>query len=171
MPHPPIELLAPYQVRVPRADGSEVERLMAVFATHEKRERDSLGAYRESAETHANPLVKFLLHLIVSDEEKHHDIVRRLLASLEADVAWDSQAATMPRLGRVTAEDRSALLGLADSLIAEEKEGIAEYKTLLKSGKGYYNGLLELLVNTVILDSKKHLMILRFLKQKLRKAA
>jgi rubrerythrin len=178
MPQIPIEALAPYQVSLPaeaqarRATReSDVERLMAAFAAHEVRERESLRDYRESADTLANPLVKFLLQLIVSDEEKHHDIIRRLLASLQSDLVWDSRATTrMPRLGALSETERKDLLRVVDALIAEEKQGIADYKALVKSSDGYYEGLMELLVDTVILDSKKHLAILRFLKRRLRAA-
>ena len=171
MPPTPLDLLAPNMIQPAKANGSDVEKLMAAFAAHEVRERDALSDYHENAKSHENPLVRFLLQLIISDEEKHHDIIRRLLTSLEADLEWNSRAKNIPALGKLKEEDRRDLLKLTDSLIAEEKQGIADYKALLKSTKGYYNGLLELMVETVIHDSKKHLMILRFLKQRLRKTA
>ena len=51
-----------------------------------------------------------------------------------------------------------------------EKEGIKESKKLLKSTKGYYEGLFTLMVTTMIHDSEKHVEILDFLRRRLKKA-
>ena len=51
---------------------SEVERLMKEFESHETHEAVYVRRYREMFQRMQNPLVKFLLEVILADEEKHH---------------------------------------------------------------------------------------------------
>ena len=163
-----IGFLNPYSAEPGKNTVSPVEQLMASFASHEKRERDSLRDYHGVLEKHDSPLVKYLVQLVIADEEKHHEIVRNIASSLAADLTWDSSGASVPQLGTLTVEDRDALMLLTEELIAEEKHGIDDFKKLLKVSKGYYSGLLELLIGVIIHDSKKHVMMLKFLKKCLR---
>lgn len=48
-----------------------------------------------------------------------------------------------------------------------EKDGIREYKTLVKDSAGYYHGMLKPLVILMIRDSEKHVELLKFLRQTL----
>ncbi|MFQ5917920.1 MAG: hypothetical protein ACE5I0_08945, partial [Candidatus Binatia bacterium] len=50
---------------------SAVEQLMNEFEHHEDQEGEFVTQYKEIAEKSKNPLIKFLLNLIISDEEKH----------------------------------------------------------------------------------------------------
>ena len=76
----------------------------------------------------------------------------------------------VPKLGKISAEERESLLRLTAEFIQTEKTGIKEYKDLVKASKGYYKGVLVLLLQTIIHDSQKHLMILEFIDRKLKKA-
>jgi rubrerythrin len=148
---------------------SEVESLMNEFEAHEGEEGKFTQRYKEIAEKSKNPFVKFLLQLIVSDEEKHHAVTHAIVSTLKGSLTWTrpEDALTCPYdLG----EGRDELLRLTEDFIELEKDGIKEYKKLTKSCEHYYRGLFALLLKTMIRDSEKHVEILEFLRAKLREA-
>lgn len=159
-PNPPVQ-----NVEIP-----EVERVAKAFADHEAHERDFLLDYREAAGKSRDPFLGFLLNLVIADEEKHHLLIRQITQNLNANLAWKTPQSPLPKLGQLTAEERDGLLRLTSAFIEEEKHSLLEFRTLIKTSKAYYNGLLSLLLRTMIHDSEKHLMILRFIKQQLRNA-
>lgn len=153
-----------------RGEISPFERLMARFAAHERQELDFLRGYQDFVDRHGNPLVRFLLQLIMADEEKHHAMVHAMAASLNEGLTGRKRTDRVPQLGEITAEEKAGLLALTADFIHTEKTGIREYKDLIKASKGYYEGVLVLLLQTIIHDSQKHLMILEFIDRTLKKA-
>jgi rubrerythrin len=152
-------------------ERSAFERMVGEFIDHEKDEQVFLDEYREIVERHDNPLVKFLLQLIIADEEKHHGVVHTIAAALQADLTgMAGGAAKMPELGAISEERKDELLRLTADFIKAEKETIDDYRALMKKTEGCHRGLLDLLLRTIIHDSEKHLMILYFIDEKLREA-
>ena len=70
---------------------SEVELLMNEFEAHEGQEAKFVKRYKEIAEKSENPLIKLLLRLIVSDEEKLRVLSCRDVSKLDR---WIVLAAT-----------------------------------------------------------------------------
>ena len=148
---------------------SAFEQMVNQFSAHERNEEEFLDKYREIVDRHDNPLVKFLLQLIISDEEKHHNVVSTVTSALQADLTGiKSDGADMPKLGAISKEKKGELLGLTADFIKAEKQTIDDYKALMKKSRGFHRGLLVLLIRTIIHDSEKHLMILDFIDEKLR---
>ncbi len=145
------------------------EQMMNSFTAHEQGEQQFLEEYRDIVERHENPLVRFLLQMIMSDEEKHQAVVHTITSTLKSDLAGLRSREKLPKLGRISDEEKEALLKLTAEFIQTEKDGIKEYKALLNPSGNYYGGLLVLLIQTIIHDSEKHLMILSFIDKKLRK--
>lgn len=145
---------------------SEVERIANEFETHESQEAKFTQTYKEIAEKSKNPLVKFLLRLIISDEEKHHAVIHAIVSTLKGDLTWTKPEDSIRGLYNLR-EEKEELLKLTEDFIQLEKEGIKEYKDLIKACKGYYRGLFVLLLQSMIRDSEKHMEILEFLKQRL----
>ncbi len=148
---------------------SEVERLMNEFEAHEGEEEKFLQRYREIAERTKNPLIKTLLQLIVSDEEKHRAITHAVVSTLKGDLTWTKQEDALRGLYDLR-QEKEDLLGLTEDFIQVEKDGIKKYKELIKASKGYYRGLFVLLLQSMIRDSEKHVEILEFLLQRLKEA-
>lgn len=146
------------------------EQLMNCFRAHERDEQRFLEEYRDITERHENPLVRFLLQLIMSDEEKHHAVLHTITSTLSADLVGQRSGERLPNLGEISAEEKQALRKLTAEFIQTEKDGIKQYKALLKPSAGYYGELLVLLIRTIIHDSEKHLMILRFIDKKLQES-
>ncbi len=151
----------------PAPEISEAEQLMNEFEAHDGKEGEFIRCYKEIAEKSNNPLIKFLLQLIISDEEKHHAVIHAMASSLRGGLTWSKPWDAIPSLGELD-EERRKLLKLTWDFIEHEKEGIREFKKLVKSSKGYYQGLFALLLKLIIHDSKKHVEVLEFLRQRLR---
>jgi hypothetical protein len=114
-------------------------------------------------------MIKLLLRMIVSDEEKHHAITRAMAATLKGDLAWTNRDDAIHGVYDLKAEKEN-LLDVTEDFIAIEKEGINEYRALIHESKGYYRDLFVLLFRSMIRDSEKHIEILEFLRKRLKEA-
>jgi len=65
-------------------ETSPVERLMKEFEGHETHETVFLRRYREILERTHNPLVKFLVELIVADEKKHQVVLHAMTSTFQS---------------------------------------------------------------------------------------
>ncbi len=142
---------------------------MMEFESHDVNEGEFIRAYREIAEKSNDALIKFLLQLIITDEERHHAVMHAMASTLRGSISRTQPQDALPPLGELN-EEKGELLKLTADFIKLEKEGIQESKKLLKSTKGYYQGLFTLMVTTMIHDSEKHVEILAFLHRRLKKA-
>jgi rubrerythrin len=149
--------------------GSAIERLLAEFEAHEEKEREVVRRYKEMAEGSRKPLVAFLLGLIIADEEKHHRVTQAMLSTLKGDVLWTRPKEAIQGLTELR-DGHEEIVKLADDFIRVEKEGIEEYKKLIRESKGYYKDLFVLLLESMIRDSEKHVAILEFLRKRLKEA-
>ena len=131
------------------SEPSEVERLMSRFEAHEGEEGKFVGRYKETADSSQNPLIRFLLRLIISDEEKHHAVTRAMISTLKGDLVWTRPQDALHGIVELGAE-KNEILKLTEEFIRLERAGIKEYKKLTKASRGYYRGLFVLLVNSMV---------------------
>lgn len=157
-----------YKWGIPESpEFSAVQRLMHEFQTHESDEARWLGIYRKLAHESEDPLIRFLLNLIIADEERHHEIIGHIVSGLQNDLAWTSSKKGVVKSAE---QDKQAkdFLEIVERLLAVERDGIGEYEKLVKTTEGFRQGLFGMLCKSMIHDSLKHLDILDFLKLKLR---
>ena len=152
---------------------SEAERLMAEFQAHELHEENFVKRYRELAKTSPNALVRFLLRLILTDEERHQAAIRLIVSTLRNDLSPRGQltAARPDESVLGLYELRSGgqdLLAITEDFIRVEREGVKEHEKLLRASKRYHHGLFSMLCKVMIYDSQKHVEILEFLRAKLK---
>lgn len=150
-------------------EASQIEQLLNEFELHEAKEERFLEDYRNALREVKNPANRFVLQMIVADEEKHRAVSHALVATLKGSLTWSKPQGSLEG----EADDPAAnakLLAVTDEFINLEKEGIREYKTLMKEAAGYYHGLFKILVNSMIRDSEKHLELLEFLRQRVAQA-
>ncbi|HEU4341496.1 MAG TPA: hypothetical protein VFU31_07990 [Candidatus Binatia bacterium] len=154
---------------VPVAPGeiSPVERLLNEFEAHEANEEKSIEQYRKLLAELPNPVARFLLQLIVSDEEKHRAVIHAMIATLKGSLLWTRRAGALEGTADL-ATTNGRLRATTDEFIALEKQGIQECKTLMKESSGYYHGVFKLLLDSMIRDSEKHIELLEFLKEHLK---
>jgi hypothetical protein len=157
-----------YKWGIPESpEFSAVQRLMHEFQTHESDEARWLAIYRKLAHESEDPLIRFLLNLIIADEERHHEIISHIVSGLEDELALTSseKGVVKPPEQDKRAKD---FLATVERLLVVERDGIGEYEKLVKTTEGFHQDLFGMLCRTMIQDSLKHIGILDFLKLKLR---
>jgi rubrerythrin len=148
---------------------SPVERLLNEFEAHEAKEEKALEYYKNILGAMPNPLTRFLMQLIVSDEEKHRAVIHAMVTTLKGRLTWTKPPGSLEGVGDL-ASMNSQLRETTEAFIRLEKDGIREYKTLVKESSGYYHGLFKILLDSMIRDSEKHVELLEFLKENLERA-
>lgn len=146
---------------------SSVQRLMNEFQSHAAHEERWLSSYRELAKETIDPQIRFLLGLIVADEERHHDLIARMVSKLKNESTWTRSAGIAPRASE-SGEKAKRLLASVENFLDAERKGIKEYERLKKESRGLHRDLFALLYTTMIHDSQKHMEILNFLRAKLK---
>jgi rubrerythrin len=146
---------------------SPIERLLNQFEAHEAKEEKSLEQYRKLLGKMPNPITRFLLQLIISDEEKHRAVIHSMIATLKGSLTWTKPEGSLEGTADLT-ETGSQLRVSTGAFIELEREGIRECKTLVKESSGYYHGLFKILLDSMIRDSEKHIELLEFLKENLK---
>ncbi len=150
-----------------RDELSHVERLLNEFEAHEGKEEQSIENYRRVLADVRNPVTRFVMQLILSDEEKHRAVTHSLVSTLKGSLTWTKPAGTLEGGADEAATNRE-LLAMTDQFIELEKSGIREYKVLLKESVDYYQGLFKILLNSMIRDSEKHVELLEFIRQRIK---
>jgi len=151
----------------PSREGiSPVEKLLNEFEAHEAKEDRALEFYKKTLAHFPNPATRFVMQLILSDEEKHRAIIHAMAATLKSSLTWTNTPDTLETIGDVTALN-GELRQVTDELIDLEKASIREYKDLAGDSSGYYHGLFKVLLDGMIRDSEKHLELLQFLRENL----
>jgi hypothetical protein len=146
---------------------SSVQRLMNEIQAHAAHEAKWLAGYQVSAKESNDPLIRFLLGLIVADEERHHEITARMIAKLNDELTWTRSSGTQRRAGEKSTK-RKSLLNSVESFLEAERSGVKEYEKLKKKSHGLYRDVFALLYMVMIHDSLKHIEILEFLRQRLK---
>jgi rubrerythrin len=163
------DMAALFATKVNPPEMSPVERLLNEFEAHEAKEEKSLEQYRKLLGKMPNPITRFLLQLIISDEEKHRAVIHAMIATLKGSLTWTKPEGSLEGTADL-AETNGQLRVSTDALIELEREGIRECKTLVKESSGYYHGIFKILLDSMIRDSEKHIELLEFLKENLKEA-
>jgi bacterioferritin (cytochrome b1) len=150
-----------------REELSHVERLLNEFEAHEGKEEQSIENYRRVLADIRNPVTRFVMQLILSDEEKHRAVTHSMVSTLKGSLTWTKPAGTLEGTPDEATTNRE-LLAMTDEFIELEKSGIREYKMLLKESVEYYQGLFKILLNSMIRDSEKHVELLEFIRQRVK---
>ena len=148
---------------------SPVEKLLNEFEAHEAKEDRALELYKRTLAHLPSPVTRFLVQLIVSDEEKHRAVMHAMVSTLRGSLNWTKPADSLEGIGDL-ASMNGELRSTTDEFIRLEKEGIREYESLMKESSGYYHGLFKVLLDSMMRDSEKHLELLQFLKESLKNA-
>jgi hypothetical protein len=143
-----------------RATGASTgERDIVEWITrHAKEEGVLLERYEHLARESTSPAARYLVELIMEDERRHH----RVLAQIAHTIAWGSfmdPDLAVPRLIDGVAD--SELVEEAKKLLASEKRDRTELRRLRRRLRTYSGTIWPLLIDAMLLDTKKHMRILR----------
>ena len=148
---------------------SAVEKLLNEFEADEAKEEKSVEEYRKALAGMKDPATRFIMQMIVSDEERHRAVTHAMTATLKGSLNWTKPAASLEGTPDDTELSRK-LSAVTEEFIELEKTGLKEYKRLLKESSGYFHGLFKILIDSMIRDSEKHVEMLEFLSRRLRTA-
>jgi len=144
---------------------SSVQQLMTEIQSQTIQEERLLLRYRE-----IDPLIRFLLGLVVTDEERHHELTSRMISRLRDELSL-SRLGTPKRRAAGRRGKTEPLIRSLDLFIEAERSAIQEYEKLKQESEGLARDVFALLYTTMIHDSQKHVGILEFLRARLSEAA
>ena len=145
---------------------AEVEGLLNQLEAHEVLEREFLDDYRRAAETSEDRGVRFLMGLITQDEERHHRLVAAMAEDVRRSLNWSEGEQPLPR---VEASPASApeLLSQTERFLKIERDNLDDLKDLKHIVRDLNSGLLELIVEGMEDDTRKHVEILKYIRKRL----
>lgn len=156
-------------IELPRGASTWEREIFQHLSTHAAREGAMLAEYVREAERTGSRALAYVIGILADDERRHHAQMADLLRSLVTDAELRSDDPAVPRLDfdRV---DTSEVLALTRRLIEEEKQDVATLKQLRKQFDDVADTTLwALLVDTMRLDTEKHLAILKFVEKQARR--
>ena len=145
---------------------SPIEQLENVIEAHVRNEAEHVFGYRAIAAEVKDPLAAMLVSLVIEDEERHHELMRRMAARLRDDIAGtrsDEGLRVFPVGGGGTASLAERTRAYAD----DEREGAKVLRELAKDTGRIYGGAFALLLETMARDSEKHELVMRFILRRL----
>jgi len=142
------------------------QTLLEMLESHVHEEEEVENDYRSLAEQVAAPDVQFLIRLILEDEERHHRWLGQLASSVRALTTGDPRP-EIPWLGQL--EDRDVLREATKRFLRVERADAKGLRHLIKELKDVEETTLwALLVKIMLLDTQKHVEILRFIEHRTR---
>lgn len=146
---------------------SPLEQLQQAIEAHVTAERDSLQGYREIAERDPDPIVRLLLQLVLDDELRHHELLRRIAARLRDDIEWRQSDDALPSAGALRAPRSAAEIARVSEYVREERSGARHLHDIARRFGDMHQGVISLLLDSMARDSEKHERILRFVLRRL----
>jgi len=144
--------------------SSGIRRLVGILEGHGAEEGAMLATYEELAEKSSDEGARYLISLILADERRHH----QLLVEMANAMAWGmpsmSPDRATPSLSPVP--DRE-LAEMTKKLRRAEQADYRKLRRLRRQVGGFGESTMwGLLVELMMLDTKKHATMLRFLERR-----
>jgi len=140
-----------------------IRALVEILERHGAEEGAMLATYEELAENASDEGARYLISLILADERRHH----RLLVEMANAMAWGTASESPDRATPVVSTLDRELAELTTKLRRAEE---ADYRKLrrLRRQVGEYgeSTMWGLLVELMMLETKKHATMLRFLERR-----
>jgi len=143
--------------------GQDTRELVELLARHGKTEGAMLSRYQRFVQEASAPETRYLVSLIIDDEQRHH----RVLGEMANAIAWGlSNESPDPAVPDITHRDAGnrVLYEETQSLLKAEEQDRLELQDLRKRLKPFRDiTLWELIVDLLLLDTEKHIRILRLI--------
>jgi rubrerythrin len=147
---------------------STTDELLRILDAHVGGETEHIDAYRKLAHEIADPVVAVLMDLVIEDEERHHDLLRRMASRLRNDIEATRAEDALPYASRAPdGRHGEELAAVVEGYARDETTSAHEMRHLAKDARSLYGGLLGLLLDTMADDSEKHERIMRFVLKRL----
>ena len=152
--------------RLTELAGSEWDQnLLAHFHDHLEGEMELLETYA-GVRDGAPEYVRYLIDLIMADEGRHHQMFRELVNRVRSDIDWREYGPRVPYITRKR-QDAKGMIGATEALLSFEREDQKALQRLRKELRPVRDTtLFSLLVELMELDTKKHIAILEFIRDR-----
>lgn len=155
----------------PERDLPDTTRALSVWeqeiyhklVQHADSEVSLIGSYRELADTPETPEpARFLIRLVIEDEERHHRLLRQIAIALGNGVAWRDEGDAVPHLAPGRSPPR--LRRVTRQFLDAEREDGKQLRELRKALRPVRDTTLwPLLLGLMERDTEKHVMLLTFI--------
>lgn len=150
-------------------EAAVAQDLVDFLTSHESRERETLADYRNLAETLPTPDLRYVARLILSDEERHHQIFEDLGQTVFAFDNLEARGMPIPPISTIAdVSVRERTLERLDQCVEQEEQERADLyrldSVLLPSRS---RTLWSELVKIMREDTERHLHLLRFMRERL----
>jgi hypothetical protein len=149
--------------------GETCVRLLEAVERHAALEEEALGQYDRLAVASGDPVIALVMRLILEDEERHHNLLKRIATTLRDALNWTHTASALPHADRGSPTEQN-LASAVCALIEEEHAGAAALRRLAGRERGLDGGLNSLLLEMMAMDSDKHARLLHFVQTRLEAA-
>ena len=153
--------------RSPREPDRDFEyAILHMLETHGEREGAALESYKRVAEeSSAGDAVRYLVRLILDDEERHHRVFAEMANEIKSFV-WE--VPVEPKVPTMVPRTDPALLAETRRLLAFETEDAKQLRQLRKELRhSPKSSLHPLLVDLMLHDTAKHIAILKHIRNQL----
>lgn len=150
----------------PSDEKSPVERLFAELEAHEREEEDVLKDYQAAANEAPDAGFRYLMGLVLEDEERHHRLSKAMADEVERSLNWLHGQRPLPTV-HPTDDTRQGLLQETERFLRIEEQGEHQLEDLRSQVKDLHAGLLELIVDMMRADTQKHIRILKYIRDRL----
>lgn len=134
------------------------------FQTHASNEDELLDAYRKLAEGIGSSDVTYLAKMIIEDETRHHQLFKELAASA-GDPTWNRSRSDIP-YPPIQRSNPDEFRAATDRLLEFERKDEKQLRQLRRDLKQAESTTIwPLLVDWMILDTRKHIAVLKQIKR------
>ena len=150
----------------PSDEKSPIEKLFAQLEAHECEEAEVLEDYEAAAHEAPDAGFRYLMGLVLEDEERHHRLSKAMADEVEQSLLWLKGDEPLPGI-HASAQVRDKLLRETERFLQIEHDGERQLAHLRHQVKDMHAGLLELIVDMMDADTRKHVRILEYIKHRL----
>ena len=156
--------MTPSSTLVPQGLSVFEEKLYRHLADHVSSEADLIASYRELAEAPDTPeAARYLLRLVVDDEERHHRLVHEIALALGNGIAWRHDPDAVP--GLPYRKPDPALEKITNQFLAAERADRKQLRALRKELRPFRDTTSwSLLIELMEHDTAKHIRLLTFVR-------
>jgi rubrerythrin len=148
--------------------GAAILQLLHAIDRHVASEADTADQYERLATHSGDPAVTLVMRVIVDDEQRHHELLERIAATLRDALNWTHSTQSLPQSARTNSVTVDAeLAAAARALIDEEKAGAAALRRLAQHEKSLDGDVEAILLEMMAIDSDKHARLLEFVRRRL----
>ncbi|MDA8073593.1 MAG: hypothetical protein M0Z82_18805 [Actinomycetota bacterium] len=139
------------------------DKVYRQLVDHASSEVDLVTAYRDLAEAPETPeAARFLIRLIVDDEERHHRLFHQIALAIGNDISWRHDPDAVPVLSW---QAHPELEAATERFLAVERADRRQLQALRKDMRPMRDvSLWPLLVELMERDTEKHILLLSFIK-------